>query len=70
MDATIDEYIVNVKSHLVCNSSEEDKKVYYLYDYTNEQIDSNIKYFRKCLNQNLSGYKALLYFFDYLKEQQ
>jgi len=36
------------------------------YTYTDEQLFSNIKYFIKCYNANLSAYKALLFLYDYL----
>lgn len=63
----MDKYINRVKEQLVCNASEEDKKELYLYVYTEEQIDNNREYFNKCKNINLSPYKALLFFNDYLK---
>lgn len=60
----LEEYIQDVKSQLCCNQT---KRVDYItYDYTEEQIDRNIKYFEKCMNNNLSGYKALLFFSDYI----
>ena len=37
------------------------------YTYTDEQLFSNTKYFRKCYNANLSAYKALLFLGDYIK---
>jgi len=36
------------------------------YTYTDEQLFSNTKYFRKCYNANLSAYKALLFLHDYM----
>ena len=36
------------------------------YTYTDEQLFSNTKYFRKCYNVNLSAYKALLFLGDYI----
>lgn len=60
-------YIKRVKEQLVCNASEKDKKKLYLYTYTEKQVDNNLEYFTKCKNINLSPYKALLFFHDYLK---
>ena len=37
------------------------------YTYTDEQIFGNTEYFRKCYNDNLSAYKALLFLCDYIK---
>jgi hypothetical protein len=37
------------------------------YTYTDEQLFENIKYFKKCYDQHLSVYKALLFLHDYLK---
>lgn len=36
------------------------------YTYSEEDLMNNIEYFRNCYNQELSAYKALLYFHDYL----
>lgn len=66
---TFEEYIINVKSQLCCNASEEDKKKYITYLFSNEQIDQNLDYFKKCFDRDLSGYKALLFFKDYLDEK-
>jgi hypothetical protein len=64
-----EEYIVNLKSNLYCNTSEEDKKIYITYLFSNEQIDENLNYFKKCFDRDLSGYKALLFFKEYLDEK-
>lgn len=64
-----EEYIINVKSQLYCNTSEDDRKEYITYMFSNEQIDQNIDYFKKCFDIDLSGYKALLFFKDYLDEK-
>ena len=37
------------------------------YLCTNEQIESNLDYFRRCMESGLSSYKALLFFNDYLE---
>jgi hypothetical protein len=62
-----DLYIIDVKEQLECNATEEFKKEFITYSYTNEQIDKNLDYFKKCQLEGLSGYKALLYFCDYLE---
>lgn len=36
------------------------------YTYTNEQIDANLPYFKKCMQEGLSAYKALLFFNGFL----
>lgn len=70
MNCTIDEYIADVKSQLTCNATKEYSEVYITYTYTNNQIDSNINYFEKCLKDGLSAYKALLFFNEYLNEKK
>lgn len=64
---TFEEYILNAKSQLHCNASDEYKKEYITYGYTNEQIDENLFFFKECYDMNLSAYKALLFFSDYLR---
>lgn len=66
MNYSFEEYIENVKEQLECNATEEYKLNYIVYTYSNEQIDSNLDYFKKCKKDNLSPYKALLFFSDYL----
>jgi hypothetical protein len=39
------------------------------YTYTDEQIMDNTEYFRKCYNDNLSAYKALLFLQYHLPHQ-
>ena len=65
MNCTIGEYIEDVKSQLVCNQTGETKFV--TYGYTNEEVDKYKKYFKYTLKQDLSAYKALLFFGDYLR---
>ena len=38
------------------------------YTYTDEQIFDNTEYFKKCYDDNLSAYKALLFLHDHLQE--
>jgi hypothetical protein len=65
----IKEYIEKVKSHLFCNASEEYAGEYVTYTYSNEEIDQNIDYFDECRKRELSEYKALLLFDDYLEDK-
>ena len=61
-----EKYIDKVRSQLECNASEEYKSNYITYDYTNQQVDDNLNYFRDCMDHGLSEYKSLLFFGDYL----
>lgn len=63
---SFEDYILDVKSQLICNASEEYKSKYITYNYSNEDIDNNKNYFYTCYNDNLSAYKALLFFYDFL----
>ena len=67
MNVTFEEYIEDVKSQLCCNNPEIVDFI--TYDYSEQQIDENLDYFKECLDKNLSGYKALLFFSDYLLEK-
>ena len=67
MNLTFDCYIRDIKSQLCCNNPEIVDFI--TYDYTEQEIDENLDYFQDCLNRNLSGYKALLFFCDYLLEK-
>lgn len=60
------EYMADVREQLECNATDEHKRNYIVYTYSNEVVDSHIEYFKKCLDNGLSGYKALLFFRDYL----
>lgn len=64
---TFEEYMQNVKSHLYCNASTYDRENHITYTYTNEEVDENIDYFKKCMDRHLSPYKALLFFSDHKK---
>jgi len=66
----MEEYIKKVKEQLWCNATEAYKETYITYFYLNEDIDNNLEYFENCKNDNLSPYKALLFFYDYLKERE
>jgi hypothetical protein len=61
---TFVDYIKDVKAQLKCNDEVEDRHGWVLYCYTNKQIDSNLDHFRKCFDNGLSAYKALLFFHD------
>ena len=68
MNCILEEYIEDVKSQLCCNNDLY-KVNYITYDYTEEEIMTNMDYFKKCLENNLSAYKALLFFYDYLNKE-
>ena len=66
--STEEYYIAEVKCCLTCNND-----IYcgfYTFDYSGEQVDNNANYFVDCMQRGLSPYKALLFFYDYLKEKQ
>lgn len=67
MNVIFEEYIKDVKSQLCCNNPEIVDFI--TYDYSEEEINSNLDYFKECFESNLSGYKALLFFCDYLLEK-
>lgn len=62
------EYIKDAKEQLFCNASDEYKKEYITYNYSNKQVENNLDYFKKCMKAGLSPYKALLFFHDYLND--
>lgn len=64
----IDEYMDDVRAQLSCNATESYSNKYVTYTYTNKQVKDNIGYFRKCMESNLSPYKALLFFDEFLNE--
>lgn len=66
----LENYIEEVKSHLCCNMSEENRSRFVCYEYTNEQVDNNIEYFEDCCNDHISAYTALLLFYDYLQDKK
>lgn len=65
---TFEEYIKDVKSQLVCNATKEYKSEHITYMFSNQEVDNNLDYFLKSMNDGLSPYKALLYFDLYLEE--
>ena len=64
-----EEYITDAKSQLVCNNVDIDNIEYILFYYTDSSIDDNRNYFMDCFNSNLSSYKALTFFYDYLQSK-
>lgn len=66
IDELFNDYIEDVKKQLIINATEDYKRQYITYSFTNEQIDDNLYYFKKCMESKLSSYKALLNFHDYL----
>lgn len=71
-NCSFDEYITKVYSCLCCNITEEERNREYIscYDFTEEEVNKNISYFRECYNSGLSAYKALLFFYDFLIEKK
>ena len=59
-------YIKRVKEQLTCNAPNSE---FITYEYTEEQVDDSLQYFRECQRVGLSPYKALLFFNDYLSER-
>jgi len=64
-----EEYLDDVRSQLYCNASSHYRSNYITYDYSNSQIEDNLIFFKDCYKSNLSGYKALLFFSDYLNDE-
>lgn len=64
----IDEYMNAVRRQLYYNATESYSNKYITYTYTNKQVQDNVGYFKKCMESNLSPYKALLFFDDFLNE--
>ena len=64
----IDEYMNAVREQLYCNANEPYSNKYITYTFTNKQVQDNVGYFRKCMESNLSPYKALLFFDEFLNE--
>jgi hypothetical protein len=62
-----EKYIEETKEQLYCNATEDYRNNNVTYLCTNEQIESNLDYFRRCMESGLSSYKALLFFNDYLE---
>ncbi len=67
MEYTFNDYLKRVKEQLKCNASEDYKNNNVTYMYTNEQVDNHIEYFKKCKKKQLSEYKSLLFFGDYME---
>ncbi len=63
-------YLEVVRLQLVCNATDDYKNNHITYNYTNEQIDSNLDYFERCMNDQLSEYKSLLFFSYYLTSEE
>ena len=62
--STFDLWMESVYELLECNMSEEDKKRYVCFGYTEEFVKSQLKYFFKCFELGMSAYKALTLFED------
>jgi hypothetical protein len=59
----LNKYIKEVKAQLVCNAPPDYQKRYVTFQFTNEQVDKNLDYFKDCMNRKLSPYKALELFY-------
>ena len=70
MNVSFEDYIADVLSQLECNMSAEDKAKYGCYTYSEKTINENLDYFRDCLKENLSPYKALLFLSYYLEDKK
>ena len=64
MKYSFTEYMADVKSQLTCNNKPD--CVIITYNYTELLVDSHPDYFKQCLRNGLSAYKALLFFNDIL----
>jgi hypothetical protein len=60
MEKNLENYIDDVKKQLTCNNNSDVE--YITYEYSNEQIDEHLDYFKNSMKNGLSGYKALLFF--------
>lgn len=56
-------YMDDVRSQLTCNAPNSE---HVTFEYTPEQVQEHLIYFLKCFKRNLSPYKALTFFIDYL----
>ena len=65
MTCTFEEYLEDVKRQLCCNNSQDVE--YITYDYTEEQVEENIEFFKDMWTSSISAYKALLFLSDYIK---
>lgn len=59
-------YFNRVLEQLECCATEEYKKEYVVYTYPLDVVMNNVDYFERCRDAELSAYKALLFFHDYL----
>lgn len=62
--------MLDVFSQLDENASDEYKKEHVTYTYSNELVNNNLDYFEWSMNKELSAYKALLFFYDYLHNEE
>lgn len=61
-------YMEDVYSQLDEHATEEHKQNHVTYTFSTELVNNNLDYFERCMDRNLSAYKALLFFWDYLNE--
>ena len=65
-----EEYMDSVYSQLTDNATDEYKNEYITYTYPMDTVNVNLPYFRHCMEKNLSPYKALLFFHDFLYDNE
>jgi hypothetical protein len=65
-----DEYMLDVFSQLDENVTDDYRGEYVTYTYSSELVNNNLDYFEYCMEKNLSPYKALLFFYDYLNNEE
>lgn len=61
-----DQYMEKVFSQLEEHATEEHKAEYVTFTYSSKLINNHLDYFEDCMNKELSAYKALMWFQDYL----
>jgi len=65
-----DRYMEDVFSQLEENATEKYKTEHITYTFSNALINNNLDYFEWCMSKHLSPYKALLFFYDYLHNEE
>jgi hypothetical protein len=70
MVSDFDRYMQDVFSQLDENTSDEYKKEHVTYTFSTKLVNNNLDYFEWCMGKQLSAYKALLFFSDYLHNEE
>lgn len=63
-------YMERVRSQLECNTDMSKERDYIVFTYSEEQVNQERVYFMRCMRRNLSPYKALTFFHDWLEDQK